>query len=452
MEKKRDTYNQVITQEKFDVLLSSLLPSKKIEKIAIAVSGGIDSMVLTLLARQWCKKRAIQLIAFTVDHKLRKGSTEEANKVHQWLESYGIEHAILTLAGKKIDSNIQGRAREARYQLLAGQCKAAKISFLLVAHHKEDQAETFLLRLERGSGIDGLSAMVPLHHRGGVTLVRPLLSVPKACLKAYAALHHIPSVEDPSNRDPGYRRVFFRQILEAMEDKELFIHRVCETAVHMARAKSYIALKVAEDQKHVVTLLPEGYAFVTLPGFFALHEEAALRVLVQLLCAISGNPYKPRFEEVYRLYQSITRADFKAKTLYGCFISRMAGKQKDKLLFCREIAAIGENVPVHARETVLWDRRFFCTLKKPFKGAFIGCLGNEVTAGWIERHKKGKENMPKKVLYGVPVLRTLEKILAVPHINYYSEDIEAITFRCTFHVNMVQDEEALQGESYIPNS
>src|SRR5688500_149409 len=171
------------------------------EDIAVAVSGGGDSMALVLLLEDWTRERGGRLLALTVDHGLRPESAEEARRVHDILQSRGIEHRVLTWEGEKPQSHIQERAREARYALLCAECVREKIPFLAAAHNAEDQIETFWMRLAHGSGLDGLAGMAARREMRGMDLLRPLLGFSREELRRYCAQAGIEWIEDPSNQN-----------------------------------------------------------------------------------------------------------------------------------------------------------------------------------------------------------------------------------------------------------
>src|SRR5882762_7173586 len=179
--------------------------------IAVAVSGGPDSLALTILADRWARERGGQLAALTIDHRLRPESAEEARILGGWLTSRGIAHHVLVWTDPKPTTGIQEAARAVRYRLLAGWCRAQGCLHLLTAHHREDQAETYLIRKRAGSGIDGLAGMSALRELAGVRLVRPLLAVPKARLTALLETERQPFLSDPSNRNPVFERARLRR-------------------------------------------------------------------------------------------------------------------------------------------------------------------------------------------------------------------------------------------------
>src|SRR5262249_55753975 len=178
--------------------------------ISVAVSGGPDSLALTILADRWARERGGRLAALTVDHGLRPESAEEARTVGAWLSARGVAHDVLVWSNPKPATGIQEAAREARYRLLAEWCRAQGCLHLLTAHHREDQAETYLIRKRADSGVDGLAGMSAVREIAGLRLVRPLLRVPKARLVALLDEEGQSFLSDPSNRNPVFERARLR--------------------------------------------------------------------------------------------------------------------------------------------------------------------------------------------------------------------------------------------------
>src|SRR5262245_21437394 len=168
-----------LTEAEFAALMRPLGPFEAQPRLAVAVSGGSDSLALTLLLHDWARRQRGVLTALTVDHGLRPEAAAEARQVARWLRARGIRHRVLTWrpAGEARRGGLQAAARAARYRLLGAWCRANGVLHLALAHHREDQAETLLLRLARGSGLDGLAAMAAVSEREGVRLIRPLLAV-----------------------------------------------------------------------------------------------------------------------------------------------------------------------------------------------------------------------------------------------------------------------------------
>ncbi len=206
----------------------SPLPDRAIETIfapladasalLVAVSGGPDSTALLLMAASWARRRGgrPRLEAATVDHGLRIESANEARAVAELCQKLGVPHHVLHWRGAKPGSRVQERAREARYALL-GECAGAiGADFVVTAHHLDDQAETALFRLLRGSGIGGLRAMAARATRDGMTIARPLLGLPKCELIAVCEAEGVAFARDPSNEDPRYARTRLRALSAAL--------------------------------------------------------------------------------------------------------------------------------------------------------------------------------------------------------------------------------------------
>ena len=194
--------------EEFD-----FLQGQKKLNIAVAVSGGADSLALTLLLKEWCDAHGVTFVALTVDHGLRPESAQEAASLHTLLESLGIKHHILTWEGAKPTSALQEKARSKRYDLLEDWCHRHQFPYLFLGHHQGDQSETYCMRLRRHSGLLGLACMRPVVKKQRVTLVRPFLNISKDSLKAYLAEKGVAWVEDPSNENATFERVFWREFL-----------------------------------------------------------------------------------------------------------------------------------------------------------------------------------------------------------------------------------------------
>lgn len=248
-------------------------------RLLIAVSGGPDSTALLWLAARWRAARADgpSLAVVTVDHALRPESAAEAQAVGALCTRLGLPHRILTWQGPKPAQGVQAAAREARYALLREAAAGFGAPAVVVAHTRDDQAETVLFRLGRGSGLAGLSAMRPRAVRDGVTLLRPLLDVPKARLVATLADAGVAYVQDPANSNPRFARARLRQLAPALAAEGLDAGRLATFARRVARAEA--ALEAATDAAAEQLMSAAGAQIRLRPGFAALAEEIALRLL-----------------------------------------------------------------------------------------------------------------------------------------------------------------------------
>lgn len=308
----------------FGALMDGLLASPP-ARMAVAVSGGADSMALALLARDWARGRGVELTALTLDHRLRATSTDEAALVGRWLAARGIAHDVLAWTGgdtvRRLGRSAQDAARDARYALLTAWCRAHACVHLLLAHHADDQVETFLIRLTRGSGLQGLGGMDPLTVAQGVTLLRPLLEIGKEDLIATCRAAGQEWVDDPSNRDPKYTRTRFRQARALLEAEGLSRDRLLATIANLRRARAALG-QVVDDLRVAACVLRHGQADVSWSRLTAAPEDVGLRLLSDLLCRVGGQVYGPRLERLQRLYARLAGPDFRAATLHGCVVSR----------------------------------------------------------------------------------------------------------------------------------
>jgi len=388
--------------------------------VAVACSGGPDSMALALLAKQWAQLAGGRVTALVVDHALRADSAEEAERVVKWLAEAGIEAVRLTWRGSKPTSDRQAAARRMRYHLMRRWCHKSGVLHLLVGHHRQDQAETFLLRLARGSGVDGLAAMAPLTETGDVRLLRPLLDIPRERLIAYLADAEQSYVRDPSNEDRAFARVRMRSALAILEAEGLTAERLVATVCRMARARAALEAMATGLLARAVAVYPEGYATINPACFREASDEVGLRALSRLLACIGGGRYGPRMEHLERLYGWLVdeqRAGA-GRTLAGCRIVRRGAQ----VLVCREAKAIQDAVA--AQDGVVWDGRFRLTAGGGVpKGLRIERLGR---SGWDrvveDRPALGKLALPALVRASLPALWALDDVVAVPHLNYRLDD------------------------------
>lgn len=217
--------------------------------VAIALSGGSDSMALAHALSTWCASHNIRLHILHVDHALRATSSTEAKQVKSWVSKfYYHQFRILKWQHKQpITSKLQEQARAKRYELLANYCQKQKIKYLFIAHHQDDQAETVLFRLSKSSGIDGLSAMQPIQdYNKHLSLVRPLLNMTHDDLISYCRSHQLSWIEDPSNQSERFARIRLRQSKDILSAEGLTNDRLNQLAVRCGRAKN--ALQFYTDQ------------------------------------------------------------------------------------------------------------------------------------------------------------------------------------------------------------
>ncbi len=265
-------------------------------------------------------------MVLTVDHGLRKDSARDAKQVVRWARAAGLKARVLTWSGAKPKTGIEAAARDARYRLLGAWLKKNRIATLLVGHTQDDQAETFLLRLARGSGLDGLAAMQahapwPVDGFDGLSLRRPLLGLSRAELRAWLTAKGHAWLEDPMNDDAAFDRVKMRRALAVLEDAGLSSARIAAAAAHLARARAALEVVTQAVLARASRRLDSGFA-IDPAALAAAPREVGLRALAALLMAAGGQAYRPRFDALERLFDRIAEGTVGAGvTLHNCRIA-----------------------------------------------------------------------------------------------------------------------------------
>ncbi len=294
---------------------------------AVAVSGGGDSAALMHLLARWARKtRKSPPLVLVVDHGLRPESAKEARGAARQARALGLDVQLLRWR-EPAQSGIEAAARQARYRLMGQALRKRKLATLYVGHTEDDQAETFLLRLARGSGLDGLSAMRPLApwplpDFPQLTVARPLLGFGRAELRAWLKAKKLDWLEDPMNGDPRFDRVRIRALAPALAEAGLHPGRIALAARHMAAAREALELVTAAVLERAVRPTPQESR---QPGLLldpaalaAAPRELSLRALASLLQLVSGAPYRPRFAALERLHGQIVAGRLRGATLCGC--------------------------------------------------------------------------------------------------------------------------------------
>ena len=257
-------------------------PWKAAPALVLAVSGGPDSLALMWLAARWRRalSRGPRLIAVTVDHGLRREAAREARDVKRLAQTLDLPHRTLRWTGAKPSTGLPAAARAARYRLLAKAARASGATHILTAHTRDDQAETLLMRILRGSGIAGLAAMARETEREGVWLTRPLLDVPKSRLVATLARAKIAFADDPTNRDISFTRPRLRALMPALVEEGGDSRNLARLAARLARANAAIEVLADGAERYLALRDRDASRFGFDAGAFAgLPEEIRLRLL-----------------------------------------------------------------------------------------------------------------------------------------------------------------------------
>ncbi len=402
-----------LTDDEFAAALDRIGGFETQPLIAVAVSGGPDSMALALLANRWARRRGGEAWALTVDHGLRSESGDEARTVAGWLAARGVPHEILTWTGDKPKTGVQEAAREARYRLLAGWCRVHGCLHLLTGHHREDQAETYLIRRRAGSGADGLAGMPLVRELDKCRLLRPLLGVPRSRLATLLAAEQQPFLRDPSNENPAFERAQLRlgedRPHAASVDAAIAASRTC------GRLRLERERQLDRELACHAILHPAGFGILDAAALGALEPEMTERALARIAATIGGARYPARRERVARLLAGLTAAPERARTLGGCRFVPWRGW----LLVLRELGRAEPPLRLEPGECRAWDRRFLAsvsaTADREFTLGYFGQLGD---AGLDLGDAPGAGDLPRLVYPVLPAFCDDEGPAAVPALAY----------------------------------
>lgn len=306
-----------------------------VRRVAIGVSGGPDSMALAMLLAEWAAARGIEVHALTVDHGLRKESAAEAKQVGKILGGFAFEtgteftpsplkSAVLRWAGRKPKTRLMEAARQARYGLMTGYCRENGIQHIFLAHHMDDQAETFLFRLAKGSGLDGLAGMRPAQAYGDVFLLRPLLGFSKQALVDTCKNHKIKFVQDPWNIKETYARPRLRKSVQVLSEEGLTPKRLATTAMRLERARNALDQIAEKSFQRLAKIKGTTRIELDLRGWHKETEDVALRVLIRAIQHLRPDAaYNPRMEKVEALFADLRAPGlFRKRTLGGLLFAR----------------------------------------------------------------------------------------------------------------------------------
>lgn len=310
-----------------DLLFGPLLGPFK--RVVLAVSGGPDSMAMMLLAGRWAASgrapSGLTIDVATVDHGLRADSAREADWVAERAKALGFSHTTLVWGSNKPGSAVQARAREARYALLVAHARTDVPAAVVTAHTSDDQAETLLMRLGRGSGLDGLAGMAPVRPLlpdGSVQLVRPLLGISKASL--IVMLEQVGStwIDDPSNERLDFERVRLRAAQHHLAALGLSNDKLALSATRLWRARDALDRVAAAKLKTLVDDHGGVYGSLERAAWEAEPEEIRVRLLARLIGAFGGEARAAQLSQVEALVAALARGRPMAQTLAGCIVAQ----------------------------------------------------------------------------------------------------------------------------------
>ena len=369
----------------------------------------------------------------TVNHGLRPEAAGEAEHVATQAAALGFRHHTLHWEGPKPETGIQAAARTARYRLILAQMVADGCTVLLTGHTRNDLAETLLMRLGRGSGLDGLAGMAPRLSFGDLGLapadgvgaeaeiVRPLLDMPRACLRATLEARGIPWIEDPSNSSMDFERPRLRALRSEREALGLTDPMLALSAMRLLRARRAIECAVDEfcrPERHTVSVHPSGYVTFDRGRLSTVEEEIALRALGRAIAACGGSGEPPSLAKLESLIAGVRDRGVDATwTLARALITGKA----DKVTVEREPGR--ERLPslhLAAGTQAFWDGRFRVSADVAGGGVTVRMLG-EAAARELRRQDFPSTQVPARIASVVPAFWRGDQLLGAPSLQFWSD-------------------------------
>jgi tRNA(Ile)-lysidine synthase len=286
-------------------------------KLGVAVSGGGDSVALLHVLAGWARDGGPELSAVTVDHGLRAEAAAEAAGVAAMCNALGVPHDTLRWQGWDGTGNLMDAARRARIGLIADWAQERGIGAVALGHTMDDQAETFLMRLARGSGVDGLVGMSRMRFASGVQWERPLLAIGRDELRQYLLQKRVAWVDDPTNDDTAFDRIKMRQALALLAPLGITKERLAGTAGRMATAKFALQMSAYDFVKAAAREIAGGFE-IDLPAFRRIPDETQLRLLAAAVRWVSASDYRPRLDASYEALANVML--HRKRTLSGCIL------------------------------------------------------------------------------------------------------------------------------------
>ena len=417
-------------QKQFDNFMNQNFDKAISSGVALAVSGGCDSIALLFLASKWAKKNLVRLVIFSVNHRLREESDKEIEFVKKTVLDLGHEFIGLTWLHDNTKNGLQERARKARYEMMGEKCHEVGINNLLTAHHYDDFLENYFMRKRKKSGILGLCNSYSTFYNN-IQVLRPLYNIKKQNLIDYLQANSISWMEDESNNLDFYERNRVRKYISSLSGKaKTDFEEEANIADVAARGFNSKFIKAIAE---TVEFNRFGFAFIDLTLYKELDYEITVYLINFVLTSISGGASTPRYRSAKKLLDAINSGNDFACSLHGCILRRL----NDKLLIYREKNKIS-NHSLNLKNGVVWDNRFQFNLRNDFiaEGFEVCklCMGDYVKIKDkldFQKIRDLSKNNYKDILFTLPVIKTLEKIIAIPHISYYDN------FKCDSGVDIV---------------
>lgn len=433
--------------------MNNILGVNKVSRLAVAVSGGADSIALLNLIAEWSEEKDISITVFTVDHNLRPESKLEVSYIKKLVGQFKFNFVPLFWnPGDKITA-IQDRARKARYDLMSKTCKKLRISLLLTAHHFDDMIETYLIKKSKKASSLSLLPNIT-YFCNDVWIVRPLFDIEKKELTEYLLKNNIIWLEDQSNQWDKYERNRIRKkLLVLTQTEKTNLLSEYNSCIEKAKFLNRILIRSLAE---VVSIYNYGFAKINLLKFNQLEEEIKIHIINYVLTIISGKTIIPRYRNVINIVSLVTRRKFTTSTLNYC---KLIIKNKEIIIYKEkafvENSCCDELGPGYTSQVCpiaqdylsqlpcyvyYWDNRFKIILDKP--GYTISNLKMEE---YIMLRKylnlgslaEDSDNNHKPILFTLPVIKNLEKVVAIPHISYYDSEVLSSAIKVIFKPNFI---------------
>ena len=391
------------------------------QKIAIAVSGGIDSMVLMKISSLSKKIKPKNIHILTINHDLRKGSKEETLFVRKEADKLGLKVSILTWKGKKPKTGIQEKARKKRHNLLFNYCKKNNISDLFFAHHLDDQIENFIFRMFRGSGIVGLTSFSNSSKIDKINLIRPLIETPKSDLLLFAKKQKIEWIEDPSNSNLDFDRVKIRNVLKNFYDsgfdKKLFLKSISK----LKSINEDIELLTEDYITKYIEVYENIYVSIKREFFIDSPKEIQMRVIKNCISFFAPEKlYSPKDIKIISILNWIKgNPKVDSKTLGGTLFK----KNNNTIILYKEVNKLSHIKPVNISKSEFksWDNRFLVksNVKIDGKISYLGPEGVKILKSKNIDVNKAKKNAPIAAIYSSPAIWQRKRLISAPIFDYH---------------------------------
>ncbi len=376
------------------------------KEFCIAASGGPDSLCLILLANKFALKNNYKMSVLTVDHQLRKESSEESIWLNKILKRIKIKHYILKWNGKKPKSNVMETARLKRYELMTNKCLKLNIKHLLTAHHLDDQIENFFMRLVRGSGLKGLSSMSKSVKMNGIKVIRPLLEYQKKSLIKVLANNNQKYVQDPSNNNSKYDRIRYRKLIGGLIDEGLNKNRLNKLILNLNQVDDAINYSTINSIDKTISQNKYGNIIVDRKIFFKLPKELQFRVLLFVLNYNGSKKKRIKSESILMLIDILNSYDFKRHTLNkNLFINK-----KNNILVVKEASRIKSKEPIK-KKNFIWKDIYKINIKTQ--------LTRDLKIGFADDSfdKKSHLKEDKILINSMPAIWKKDKIISIPFLD-----------------------------------